>query len=132
MVDKDKREDFTDVNIVVVEDNSVNLDLIQKVLALRKNTPKLFSNSLEAYDYIRQNYEQIDIVFMDISLPDIDGIMLTSLINQELGEKMPKVIALTANMSDDYKAKAFEVGMIDFVSKPYQFSDVFSVITKHR
>lgn len=127
----ESKKSFEELNIVVVEDNMVNAQLLKKVLEIKKMNVKVFELPLESYDYIVENYNNIDLVFMDISMPDIDGFTLTTKINDALKENSPKIIALTANLSNSHKAKANECKMVDFVGKPFQFEEIYKVIEKH-
>lgn len=102
------------LNCVIVDDEQLALNILIKYvekapfLELKMAT----TNSLKAQTYIQQN--NIDIVFLDIQMPDLDGIsFLTSL------SSPPKVIFTTAY--DQYALKGYELEVVDYLLKPISF-----------
>ena len=72
-------------------------------------------NGREAVEMVKQH--KIDVVFMDVQMPEMNGLEATKSIRGELGAK-PYIIALTAgNVSGEMEA-CMDAGMNDFVSKP--------------
>ena len=71
----------------------------------------------------------VDLVLMDISLPDIDGYEAT----RQIGKHKPKlkIIAQTAYASLDERQKAIDAGCIDYISKPLKRELLLSMINKH-
>ncbi|MFP4367535.1 MAG: response regulator, partial [Bacteroidales bacterium] len=69
-----------------------------------------------------------DIVFMDIRMPEKNGLDATYEIRR-LGYNMP-VIAMTANAGDEDKTEAIEVGMNDFVVKPVRIDILKNILIK--
>jgi len=102
------------LNCVIVDDEQLALNILIKYV---EKTPFLelkiaTTNALEAQSYIQQ--ENIDIVFLDIQMPDLDGIsFLTSL------SKPLKVIFTTAY--DQYALKGYELEIVDYLLKPISF-----------
>lgn len=68
------------------------------------------SNAMEAYNYL--NSVPIDILFLDIEMPEMSGIDLI----KKLGNKKPLIIFTTAKK--DYAAEAFELNVVDYLVKP--------------
>lgn len=103
------------LNCVIVDDEQLALNILVKYV---DKTPFLelkmaTTNALEAQAYILQN--NIDIIFLDIQMPDLDGIsFLTSLTSSA-----PKVIFTTAY--DHYALKGYELEIIDYLLKPISF-----------
>ncbi|MBL4710388.1 MAG: response regulator transcription factor [Flavobacteriales bacterium] len=102
------------LSCVIVDDEQLALNILIKYV---ERTPFLelkmaSTNALEAQTYIQQN--NIDIVFLDIQMPDLDGIsFLTSL------SSPPKVIFTTAY--DQYALKGYELEIVDYLLKPISF-----------
>ena len=70
-----------------------------------------------------------DVIFMDVQMPNLDGIEATKIImnNNEIKDK-PFIIGLTANAREEDKRKCLDSGMRDFISKPFQMERIFSAI----
>ncbi|MBK7016568.1 MAG: response regulator [Sulfuritalea sp.] len=63
---------------------------------------------------------------MDMQMPNIDGLDATRRIRQMVGREQVPIIAMTANAFSEDKARCFEAGMNDFLTKPFD-PDVFFV-----
>lgn len=123
-----KSED--DLRILVAEDNLINRKLITKILSQLgyKNTA-LASNGLEVID--EMNKERFDIIFMDVQMPEMDGIEATKHILKSWKlEERPLIFAMTANVLQGDKDKCINAGMDDYLSKPVIIEDVDKIINK--
>ena len=70
-----------------------------------------------------------DLVLMDITMPEMDGITTMKLLKAS-GYSIPPVIALTANSYDGIKEKYISNGFSDYLSKPINFKDLNKIIIK--
>lgn len=123
-----KSED--DLKILVAEDNVINRKLIIKILAQLgyKNTA-LAGNGLEVID--EMNKDRFDIIFMDVQMPEMDGIEATKHILKGWKlEERPLIFAMTANVLQGDKDKCINAGMDDYLSKPVIIEDVDKIIKK--
>ena len=105
-----------DAKILVVDDNTINLNVACGLLKLCKINPDTAVSGLEAIGLLHKN--QYDIVFMDHMMPDMDGTEATRLI-REMGIKAP-IIALTANAIAGVKEELLAAGMDDMLTKPIE------------
>jgi len=114
-----------DKKILLVEDNQTNR-LIAKI-TLRPYGVLLTEsvNGLEAVEAVAKN--SFDLVLMDMQMPEMDGLEATKIIRQQLKSTVP-IIALTANAIKGESEKCFEVGMDDFLSKPFNEDDLIAKI----
>ena len=104
------------LNILLAEDNLVNQKLAVLTMKNMGYTIDVVANGLEAVEAVqRQNY---DVVFMDVQMPEMDGVEATHEIIQKLGEKRPIIVAMTANAMEGDREKFLGEGMDDYVSKP--------------
>lgn len=119
-----------EIKILVAEDNIINQKVVQKILAKIGYTAKFVSNGKEAVAALRQ--EDYDLIFMDLQMPEMDGLEATRRINSnyENNPKKPIIIAMTANAMKGDKERCLEAGMQDYISKPVQVEDVESAIAK--
>ena len=84
-------------------------------------------NGHDALDKVETN--DIDIIFMDVQMPVMDGLEATSIL-RERGYKTP-IIAITAAADPNDKKAAFRAGMDDFLVKPIIFDALYESIEKH-
>ncbi|MGE5518916.1 MAG: LytR/AlgR family response regulator transcription factor [Candidatus Dadabacteria bacterium] len=80
------------------------------------------SNAMEAYNYL--NAIPIDLIFLDIEMPEMSGIDLI----KKLGNKRPLIIFTTAKK--DYAAEAFELNVVDYLVKPITLRRLMQAIEK--
>ncbi|MFK7920462.1 MAG: response regulator [Bacteroidia bacterium] len=117
------------LKILLVEDNRVNQKVGAKMLQKLGYNVDLANNGLEALAALRtQSYE---LIFMDIQMPEMDGVTATRHIREEfLTERQPIIIALTANAMAGDREKYLEVGMDEYLSKPIRQKELREVMLK--
>jgi len=103
-----------DTRILVVDDNTINLNVISGLLQLSNITASTATSGQQAIDMLRE--DRYDIVFMDHMMPEMDGVEALKII-REMGIDTP-VIALTANAVTSARDMLLAAGMDDFISKP--------------
>jgi CheY-like chemotaxis protein len=69
-----------------------------------------------------------DLVLMDLSLPDIDGVEATEMIRAGEGERRTPIVVLSAHDADMYRERAFAAGCDGYVTKPVDFDELERVI----
>ncbi|MBS1515866.1 MAG: response regulator [Bacteroidetes bacterium] len=117
------------LKILVAEDNLINQKLAVRLLQQMGYTADVASNGLEVLEALnRQHYE---IVFMDIQMPEMDGLEATKHIlkNRKL-ELRPKIIAMTANVMQGDREICLEAGMNDYIGKPILIEEVQRALIK--
>lgn len=124
---KDWRElPLTGKSFLLAEDNVVNQKVAVQILKKLGVLIDVVSNGKEAVEMITQrNY---DYVFMDIQMPEIDGLEATQLIRMMESIEQPYIIAMTANAMQEDRDVCLEVGMNDFIAKPIRLEDVYNVL----
>jgi DNA-binding LytR/AlgR family response regulator len=78
-------------------------------------------NVMEAYEYLKHN--EVDLIFLDINLPEVDGFALLDMI-----EKQPLIIVTTAYT--DFAYKGYETNCIDYLHKPIRFERFVLAVEK--
>jgi signal transduction histidine kinase/ActR/RegA family two-component response regulator len=120
------------LNILLVEDNLINQKLTQKILANQGFHVDVADNGKMAVEkFAKQHY---DLIFMDIQMPEMDGLEATRQIRQlekknGHAEKV-KIIALTANSQKEDKERCLAAGMDDYINKPFNIKK-FPLILNH-
>ncbi|MFN8672729.1 MAG: ATP-binding protein [Candidatus Sericytochromatia bacterium] len=116
------------IKILVAEDNLVNQKLIKKVLEKLGYIPDIVNNGNEAIQKcIEKNF---DLIFMDLQMPEVDGIEASKIINATIHNKAPKIVALTANVLEEQQNECYNAGMIGFLTKPYKINDIEAIISE--
>lgn len=117
------------VKILLVEDNNVNQMVANRMLQRLGYVSDIASNGKEAVEAVESI--SYDIVFMDISMPEMDGLTACAHIraNKEI-TKQPVIIAMTANAMHGDRENYLKVGMDDYVSKPVNLDELKKVIEK--
>jgi len=104
-------------NLLIVEDNKVNQIVLKKMVTSLGYSTTEVENGQEAVDFIEKNH--IDLILMDCQMPIMNGFDATKAIREGGGpNKDIPIIAVTANVTDQDKKKAFQSGMNDLVAKP--------------
>jgi signal transduction histidine kinase/DNA-binding response OmpR family regulator len=116
------------VRVLVAEDNAVNQLLVRRMFEKLGIRIDLAANGLEA---VRMATElQYDIIFMDCSMPELDGYGATAqLRRQNRGVRVP-IVALTANALSEDRARCLEAGMDDHLTKPVRIEDIRGALVR--
>jgi CheY-like chemotaxis protein len=116
------------LNILLVEDNPINQKVAQRIIKKFGYTVDNAVNGLLALDSVRN--KKYDIIFMDIQMPEMDGLEATKIILDTYMEKSPKIIAMTAAVMKGDREKCIEAGMVDYIPKPVLPEVVYKAIKK--
>lgn len=116
------------MRIVCVDDEKLALDYMSQLLKGIENVEiiGLFQNPEEGYKFVID--EQVDVVFLDIQMPGIDGLQLAELIL----EKKPHIHVVLVTAYDQYAVNAFEINAIDYLLKPAKVDRVEKTIDRLR
>jgi len=118
---------FPDKNILIVEDDIYNAEFLKEVLTETGVNIFCAENGSEAIEIVFAR--DLDLVLIDVRLPDINGYDAARLIKQ-FKPDLP-IIAQTAYASYGEKQKAFEAGCIDYLSKPTDSNTLLAMVNKH-
>ena len=120
-------QSLSDIKVMVVDDNQYNREIACELL--RENGAHIIecASGSEAVDYIKYRNGIVDIILMDVCMPDMDGFQATRLIRQlekDRWQDIP-IVAMTANAFDEDRKKALEHGMNGHIAKPFDI-DTFA------
>ena len=114
--------------IMVVEDNDINRELLKQMLQQQGHEVTAASGGEEAVEFCAQ--KQFDLIFMDISMPGVDGIEAISRIrNRELAEGTD-IVALTAHTAAEDHARILRAGFAEVETKPISRADLANAIAR--
>ena len=114
---------------LVFEDNLINQKVAFHTLKKVGIRADMADNGKIGVNILRKDAVLYDFVLMDIQMPEMDGYEATTMIRNELGLKVP-IIAMTASALKGEKEHCIEVGMNDFVPKPFVIDELLYVIRK--
>ena len=117
------------LKILVAEDNPVNQKLTLRVLKGMGYNADLAKNGLKVLEALHSF--RYDLLFMDVHMPELDGLDTTRRIMQEFPrESRPAIIAMTADAMEGDKEKCLEAGMDDYISKPVNLAALHASIER--
>ena len=106
-----------DVRILVAEDNIMNQMIITRLFQNLGYSIEMADNGKKALHMARQN--NYDLIFMDVQMPEMDGIEATQKILSHFNQNNePVIIAMTANAMKEDEYECRKAGMKDFLPKP--------------
>lgn len=112
------------LRIMVAEDNIVNQTVIEGILDKMGYEPHIVEDGKAAVEEAKS--EKYDLIFMDIQMPEMDGLTATQHITEFFMEKpyRPIIVAMTANAMSGVREQYLDAGMDDYISKPFQLTDL--------
>lgn len=121
------------LNILIAEDNPVNAMVLKGMLKKMHINATIVSNGQKAFEQAQLHH--YDIIFMDFEMPELNGYETTAAIRsfEHDNDKQTKsiIIGLSAHADKEYKIKAEESGMNDFILKPINQADLEQLLQQH-
>ncbi len=105
-------------HILVVDDDPMNLKVAQKLIC-QKYVVDTAASGKEAMEILLSNGKQIDLILLDIHMPDEDGFDVIKKLKADNKLKNIPVIFLTADDDQNAETKGFKAGAMDFIRKPF-------------
>ena len=127
-LEEDLLEQYSHIKILLVEDNEINIMVAMDVLESLGVQVDLAKNGLEAISNVTNN--NYDLVLMDIQMPEMDGMEATKEIRKIRSSKDLPIVALTANVLQEEVEKYKELGMNDHIGKPFERSELETIIRR--
>ncbi|MFT5266306.1 MAG: CheY-like chemotaxis protein, partial [Polaribacter sp.] len=120
---------FDGNHILLVEDNKINVMVAMKFLKKWGLRVDVAENGQIALDKIQQN--NYELVLMDLDMPVLDGYEATAAIRDSKEERISQlpIIALSASAVSDFREKAMELGMNEYVTKPFKPEELYGVLS---
>jgi len=118
------------LRILLAEDNPVNQKLVVHLLQRRGHTVAIANNGCEAVEIAKR--ETVDIVLMDVQMPEMDGFQATAAIRTwEQGRRSPLcIVALTAHAMDGDKERCLAHGFDLYLAKPFRPDELDLVLAE--
>ena len=119
------------VRVLATDDNTINLEVVQRILEMEGARVTLAYNGQEAIDHLLAQPQGFDVVLMDVQMPVLDGYDAVRRIRGGLGLTSLPIIALTAGALSSEQELVRDAGMNDFVSKPFDPKSLVLCIRRH-
>ncbi|CAK8724642.1 histidine kinase [Candidatus Electrothrix laxa] len=113
--------------ILLVEDNIINQQVAQEILAKANLHVETVNNGKEAVEAVAAR--DFDAVLMDIQMPVMDGYEATKAIRHDLGKTDLPILAMTAHAVSEERDKCFRIGMNDHIAKPINRNTLFLALS---
>ncbi|WP_299189049.1 LytTR family DNA-binding domain-containing protein [uncultured Aquimarina sp.] len=112
------------ISCIIVDDEPTARDIIASHIAKidRLEVVAICNSALEAFNHI--NSEQVDLIFLDINMPEISGISFAKSINKEI-----KIIFTTAYR--EYAIEGFDLHAVDYLLKPISFERLLNAVNNY-
>ncbi|MBC7798627.1 MAG: response regulator [Pyrinomonadaceae bacterium] len=114
--------------ILIVEDYDDTRELMRIALSSSGYNVIEAINGVSAIEKIHE--KRPDLIFMDIAMPEMDGITATRIIRNEIEENYVPIICLTAH-SQKYYQEAIDAGCDEVITKPFDPSVLMSTVTRY-
>ncbi len=116
-------------HVLVMEDNEINQIVIRELLEAIGLQVHITHNGKEGFDtLLTSENDYFDLILMDIQMPVMDGYEACKLIRQEPRFMNIPIIALTAHALEGHREQCFSAGMNDYLSKPVDPSQLYTVL----
>lgn len=123
------KHDYPGRHILVVDDEPGNRELVKTLLdEYAGQDVEVAEDGLHAIEAVQQ--KQYDLILMDMQMPNIDGLETTRRIRKMPGYAQTPILAMTANVFVEDKARCLDAGMNDFVTKPFDFKAFYETLLK--
>ncbi|MBK9491605.1 MAG: response regulator [Haliscomenobacter sp.] len=119
--------DIYPLSILVAEDNMLNQKLIVRIMEHFGYQIDIVENGREVLHKL--NSQAYDLIFMDVQMPELDGIETTQALRQ-MPINQPYVVAMTAAAAPEDQEACFAAGMKDYVVKPISLTKIRALIPK--
>ncbi len=121
----------SDYNILIVDDSRTDRAIMRNALKPLGLTLTEATNGVEALSIIKSGDTQFDAILVDIEMPRMDGYTLASEIRKYSKYKNLPLLAITSRTSKSDRLRGIEVGMTEYITKPYSPEYLISTVTKN-
>jgi len=129
---KAARQSSAAMEVLLVEDNPVNRKVAVRILEKQGHKVITANNGREALEVLEQLNWTIDLILMDVQMPEMDGYQATAAIRDregKMGGHLP-IVAMTAHALDRDRERCLAAGMDSYLTKPIQIDKLFELIER--
>ena len=119
------------VTVLLVDDSEINLEVAQEILRSEGALVSTCQSGQAALDWLRTPGQKVDVVLMDVQMPEMDGNTAVRHIREDARLSRLPVIALTAGALLSERERSYEAGMDDYLTKPFEPEQMVRVVRRH-
>ncbi|EHZ7232498.1 response regulator [Campylobacter upsaliensis] len=128
---KKPKEQPSDYKVLIVDDSKMDRTLMQKALEPLGISLLEATNGVEALNIVKSGEHEIDAILIDIEMPRMDGYTLAGEIRKYSKYRNLPLIAVTSRTSKTDRLRGVEVGMTEYITKPYSPEYLENVVRKN-
>jgi two-component system chemotaxis sensor kinase CheA len=121
----------SDYNVLIVDDSRTDRAIMKKSLKPLGITLTEATNGVEALSIIKSGETNFDAILVDIEMPQMDGYTLASEIRKYSKYKNLPLLAVTSRTSKSDRLRGIEVGMTEYITKPYSADYLMDTVSKN-
>ena len=120
---------YRDAQLLVVDDQPLNREIVEALLAEVGITPRTATNGKEALDILQAaGPDAFDLILMDIQMPVMDGLTATRTIRTWAGFDALPIVAMSAHAMEHEKTISIAAGMNGHIGKPFETSQFYQLL----
>lgn len=115
--------------VLIVDDNAKNIQVLASLLSEKEYDVDYAQSGTDALDLLAS--EDFDLILLDIMMPEMDGFEVCRRIKKDSNKNEIPIIFLTAKTDTESIQKAFNIGGIDYVNKPFRSDELLARVKTH-
>lgn len=120
--------DLSKCRVLLVDDTKTNIDILVQTLKDDFRLGVALSGK-KAIDYVAANH--VDLILLDVLMPDMDGYDVCEILKQNSATQDIPIIFITAMDAPEHKTRGFEMGAVDYITKPFDIAEVKARVRTH-
>jgi len=116
-------------SILIVDDNPQNLQLLGSIIYEQGYNVSISSSGVHAIQSISQ--QSPDLILLDIQMPEMDGFEVCKILKSNAQTKDIPIIFLTAVTDSEKILHSFEIGGVDYITKPFNKGELIARVSTH-
>jgi two-component system sensor histidine kinase/response regulator len=115
--------------VLIVDDNPNNIQVVATIMAEYGYELGIAMNAVEAYKFLEANTPEL--ILLDADMPEVNGFEVCSTLKKDLLYKNIPIIFLTAKNDKEDVVNAFDLGAVDYITKPFNRKELIARVRTH-